>query len=173
MPRMFLSYAGIRVTDLERSLRFYTEILGLKEVRRGDNTKAGKGPYVLLRDPWSGQKLELNFYVPGSIYANPYVSGEALDHISFRVDNLDILLTELHRLGVKDAPGSPNHALPSGSRVAYVLDPDGNWVELYDHPGEQLTDPPQATEERDSPGANLEHSPASTGSGTGCSADRL
>jgi catechol 2,3-dioxygenase-like lactoylglutathione lyase family enzyme len=50
---MFLSYCGIRVTDLERALKFYTELFGLKEVVRGDRTKIGAGAYVLLRDPKS------------------------------------------------------------------------------------------------------------------------
>jgi catechol 2,3-dioxygenase-like lactoylglutathione lyase family enzyme len=87
MPRSFLSYVGLRVTDLDRSLSFYKEIFGLDEVARGDNTSAGKGPYVLLRDAFSGQKLELNYYVPGSKFDTPYEPGEGLDHISFRVEN--------------------------------------------------------------------------------------
>jgi len=59
---MYLSYFGIRVTNLDRSLKFYTELFGLKEVARGDNRKLGGGIYVLLRDEKSGQKLELNSY---------------------------------------------------------------------------------------------------------------
>ena len=43
-------YFGIRVTDLERSVKFYTYMLGLKEVRRGDMTKHNRGIWVLLKD---------------------------------------------------------------------------------------------------------------------------
>ena len=143
MPRTFLSYVGIRVTDLERSSNFYREVFGLKEVARGDNTSAGKGPYVLLRDEFSGQKLELNYYVPGSKFATPYLAGEGLDHISFRVDDLSRFAAVLASAGVHDAPGSPNHTLANGHRVAYVTDPDGNWIEIYEHPGETLADPPR------------------------------
>ena len=143
MPRTFLSYVGIRVTDLDRSLRFYREVFGLKEVARGDNTSAGKGPYVLLRDDFSGQKLELNYYVPGSKFATPYNPGEGLDHISFRVDDLSQFVASLRKAGVQDAPGSPNHVLPNGHRVAYVTDPDGNWIEIYEHPEERLVGPPE------------------------------
>ena len=142
MRKTFLSYTGIRVTDLERSLRFYRDLLGLEQVSQGDNTGAGKGPYVLLRDPFSGQKLELNYYVPNSKFATPYDPGEGLDHIAFRVEGLDDFLRELHREGVKDAPGTPNHTLPSGHRVAYVLDPDGNWIEIYEHPERAVEAPP-------------------------------
>jgi catechol 2,3-dioxygenase-like lactoylglutathione lyase family enzyme len=47
---MYLSCCGIRVTDLERSLKFYTELFGLKEVAIGDRSKHGAGAYVLLRE---------------------------------------------------------------------------------------------------------------------------
>ena len=56
---MYLSYFGIRVTNLARSLEFYTKLFGLEEVARGDNTKIGGGVFVLLKDPKSGSKLEL------------------------------------------------------------------------------------------------------------------
>jgi lactoylglutathione lyase len=142
MPWSFLSYVGIRVTDLDRSLSFYKEIFGLNEVTRGDNTSTGKGPYVLLRDAFSGQKLELNYYVPGSKFDTPYEPGEGLDHISFRVENVNEFVARLHQLGVEDAPGSPNHVLSNGQRIAYVRDPDGNWIELYDHPEQRPVNPP-------------------------------
>jgi lactoylglutathione lyase len=142
VPKRFLSYIGIRVTDLDRSLRFYRDLFGLEQVSRGDNTEEGKGPYVLMRDPFSGQKLELNYYTPTSKFASPYDPGEGLDHIAFRVEQLDDFLGELHRAGVIDAPGSPNHTLIGRTRVAFVLDPDGNWIEIYEHPEERVEKPP-------------------------------
>ncbi len=62
----YLSYVGIRVTNLEKSLKFYEGLFGLEEVTRGDNSKFGMGVFVLLRDRKSGQKLELNWYPKGS-----------------------------------------------------------------------------------------------------------
>jgi len=38
---MYVSDVGIRVTDLERSVKFYTEILGLKVLRESENTPSG------------------------------------------------------------------------------------------------------------------------------------
>jgi catechol 2,3-dioxygenase-like lactoylglutathione lyase family enzyme len=143
MPGPFLSYVGIRVTNLERSLRFYTEIFGLKEVARGDNTTSGKGPYILLRDDFSGQKLELNFYLPGTRFATPFEPGEGLDHISFRVEDVGGFVAALHRLGIEDAPGSPNHVTSNGNKIVYVKDPDGNWIEIYEHREEKLEGPPK------------------------------
>lgn len=143
MPEMFLSYFGIRVSDLDRSLHFYTELFGLREVDRGDNLARGRGTYVLLRDPWSGQKLELNWYPSGSEFASPYVPGEGLDHISFRVGDLPRLLEKLRAAGVRPAGPTADHELPGGVRVAYVQDPDGNWLELYGSPRPMPTAPPE------------------------------
>ena len=58
---MHLEYVGIRVTNLKRSLKFYTELLGLKEVGKGDFTKYEAGIWLKLKeDEKSGQHLELN-----------------------------------------------------------------------------------------------------------------
>jgi len=138
---MYLSYFGIRVTDLDRSVRFYTELLGLEEVARGDSSRAGGGRYVLLRDRNSGQKLELNWYSSGSPYATTYLAGEGLDHIAFRVNNLTETLKKLIAAGVETVEIPP--ALREGNsgtagasysvKLAYVKDPDGNWIEFYEH----------------------------------------
>jgi len=127
---MRLSYFGIRVTDLERSLRFYTGLLGLKEVRRGDATKVGAGIWVLLEDGPSGQQIELNWYPPGSEFAVPYVAGEGLDHIGFLVDDVRTTFKELVAKGA-----APTHVTPKETDgwTAYVKDPDGNWIEIYTH----------------------------------------
>jgi len=132
---MKLSYFGIRVTDLERSLKFYTGLLGLREVRRGEATKWGAGIWVLLQDGPSGQQLELNWYPPGSPYAVPYLPGEGLDHIAFLVDDVRKTYRELVARGA--APTAVTPAETDGW-TAYVTDPDGNWVEIYTHttPGE-------------------------------------
>ncbi|MGC2289257.1 MAG: VOC family protein [Thermoplasmata archaeon] len=128
----YLSYSGIRVTDLDRSLKFYTELFGLTEVARGDISSLGRGAFVLLQDPWSGQKLELNWYSPESRFAVPYLPGEGLDHIGFRVADLPRFMDNLRREGVERAGGSADFELPTGLRVAFVKDPDGNWIALFD-----------------------------------------
>ena len=127
---MKLSYFGIRVTDLERSLRFYTQLLGLKEVRRGDSRKYGAGIWVLLKDEPSGHELELNWYPPGSEYAVPYVPGEGLDHIGFLVDDVRKTYRDLVAKGAAPTPITPEE---TEGWTAYVTDPDGNWIEIYTH----------------------------------------
>lgn len=124
---MYLSYVGIRVTDLERSLEFYRELLGLEEVARGDNSKFGMGVFVLLRDRRSGMKLELNWYPKGSKYDSPFVAGEGLDHIAFCVPDVKKKFDEL----VGEGASPTGFGLGKGGTYCYVKDPDGNWIELY------------------------------------------
>ena len=132
---MYLSYVGIRVTNLERSLDFYTGLFHLEVVSRGDNGPRGGGTYALLKDEKSGHKLELNYYPETSPYAVPYVPGEGLDHIAFRVRDVEETLLLLVKRGVEriDIPASLAD-LEEGVRVAYVKDPDRNWIELYQNP---------------------------------------
>lgn len=138
---MYLSYFGIRVTDLRRSAEFYTRYLGL--VRADGNSELpgadpAKRSTLLLLDPVSRQRVELNYYPPGSPYAVPYVPGEGWDHLSFRVEDLPTFLAGLAAEGVRPIAmkhfDGPMLTTPE-YRVAYVGDPDGNEIELFDTPG--------------------------------------
>ena len=131
---MYLSYFGIRVMDLGRSLKFYTELFGLTEIARGDSTRFGGGAYVLLRDNRSGQRLELNWYPKGSRYDTPYSPGEGLDHIAFKVDDVKKTLQRLATKGVHVIEPDASYSSREGAWLSYVTDPDGNWIELYHHP---------------------------------------
>jgi catechol 2,3-dioxygenase-like lactoylglutathione lyase family enzyme len=94
---MHLSYVGIRVTDLPRSIDFYREHFGLRlpEGTVAPTTTPKEPAMLLLVDPESNQRLELNYYPPGSPYAVPYVPGEGWDHLAFRVDDLSQFLERL------------------------------------------------------------------------------
>lgn len=70
---MRLHCVGIWVTNLPRSVRFYTKVLGLRESVRGDVRKEGRGVWVGMQDPRSKVKLELNRYPPRSKFGPPIV----------------------------------------------------------------------------------------------------
>ncbi len=118
-------YTGIRVQDLERSVRFYTTVLGMKEVDRS-TIAAAEGIAVNLVTEDGGPILELNYYEKGSPFDAKYVVGEGLDHLAFAVANLDAALAEAKKAGhpLVQEIKAPN------SRWAYIEDPDGNWIEL-------------------------------------------
>ncbi len=133
---MRLEQAGIRVTDLRRSLRFYTKALGLRVVRRGDTRVWGGGLWVLLRDPRSRKEIELNWYPKGSIFHAPYRVGAALDHLDFTLGAVgrEVLEREYRRLlkhGAKATRWSPAR---TEGWSAHVLDPDGVWITVGRRP---------------------------------------
>lgn len=117
-------YFGIRVSNLEASLRFYTKAMGLKVVKQGTMPHGGK--WVHLRGPGSKQTLELNWYPEGSKFYTEYTRGEELDHLAFVVDDVEKAYRHLLSKGGTSAV-SPRQS--KGTEV-YVKDPDGIWIEL-------------------------------------------
>lgn len=122
---MFLDYAGLRVQELDRSIEFYTKGAELEELGRG--TMGHGGVWVLLWDRTSCQRLELNWYPAGSKFHTPYAAGEGLDHLGFRVADLEA--------AVKRFEGAGGHVVErvtegEGPGLVYLTDPDGNWIEL-------------------------------------------
>ena len=120
-------YTGIRVKDLDASIAFYTNVLGMKVLGR-DRFEATKGTVADLVSEEGGFVLELNHYEKGSPYATNYAVGEGLDHLAFKVEDLDKALAEAKKAGhpvVLD--------MKSGtSRWAYIEDPNGIWIELLE-----------------------------------------
>ena len=123
---MGITYLGIRVTDLARSLRFYTEGLGLRERGRGSMSHGGQ--FVGLEDPTSHFELELNVYPAGSPYAVPYAVGEGLDHLGVEVTDARATIERLRAMGARVAV----EPWLEGGRywIGFVEDPDGIWIEV-------------------------------------------
>ncbi len=117
-----LEYTGVRVRDLERSVRFYTEGLGLRRGPRG--RMAAGGLWQELTDPESGAVLELNYY-PGD---PPYREGDELDHLGFRVDELPAVVTRLEALGARVRIPA---FVDGDVQLVFLTDPDGIWIELW------------------------------------------
>lgn len=124
---MVLRYFGIRVTNLEQSLKFYVGLLGLKKLRQGKMSHGGE--WVLLEDPRSHQRLELNWYPPDSAFATEYVPGEGLDHIGFKVKNPALTVGNLIAKGAVSALAPTDKNGVKGNY--YLKDPDGNWSEFF------------------------------------------
>ena len=125
-----LVYTGIRVRDMDESLRFYTHVLGMEVVDKREPTPPTKGEVVTLRSPNGTQLLELNWYAEGSRFGPPYANGEDLDHMGFEVDDLDEALADLSSKGI-DVLIRPGEIGGSyGWREAFVKDPNGIWIEL-------------------------------------------
>ena len=120
------TYVGIRVTNVQKSIDFYTKLLGMKVTSRG-KIEQTKGETIGLQSEEGGFILELNYYEKDSPYNTPYSAGEGLDHLAFKVDNLDKALEEARKAGHRVIL----EMKANGGRWAYIEDPDGNWIELF------------------------------------------
>jgi lactoylglutathione lyase len=121
-----LTYVGLRVINLEDSIEFYTKVLGMSIVGRGKIAQ-NKSETVGLQSEKDGFLLELNYYGEDSPFNTKYVVGEGLDHIAFKVDDLDKCLKEAENAGHETVLRMES----DGSRWAYIEDPNGIWIELF------------------------------------------
>jgi len=132
-----MTYAGIRVKNIEDSLRFYTEILGMQVVEPLQPTPPTEGQVVTLRSAGSAQLLELNWYGAGSRFGTPYSNGEYLDHLAFECDDLAKAIEELEGRGVEVMVRPKEIGEEAGWNEAFVKDPNGIWIELLQARGKQ------------------------------------
>ena len=108
---------NLHVFDLERSIAFYGEALGLRESRRVE----GRGrTFVYLSDGHSGHELELTYVHDRTA---PYDLGENEVHLAFSVDNFAVahmLHEQMNCICFED----PEH------EIYFISDPDGYWTEI-------------------------------------------
>ena len=121
-----LIYTGIRVKDMEKSIEFYTKVLGMKVTGR-TKIESTKGETAGLVSEEGGHLLELNFYGKGSDYDTKYGVGEALDHLAFRVDDLPRALAQAEKAGYPVVLDMKTKT----SRWTYIKDPNGIYIELF------------------------------------------
>lgn len=123
---MRLLHTMLRVSDLNRSILFYTDVLGMKELRRKDYPD-GKFTlaFVGYQDESEGAVLELtyNWEIPG------YDLGTGYGHIAIEVeDAYDTCAQIKHKGGnVTREAGPMKHG---NTVIAFVEDPDGYKIEL-------------------------------------------
>jgi lactoylglutathione lyase len=121
-----LLHTMIRVKDLDRSVRFYTQVLGLRESRRKVLEKAD-ATLVFLVDAAGHHPIELTYNHDG----RDYELGDQFGHLAFGVPELDAARRELAGHGVEFSRG-PYRVSEGGSRIAFIRDPDGIEIELIE-----------------------------------------
>ena len=110
----------VRVTDLDASLKFYCDALGLKEVRRTENEK-GRFTLVFLAAPGDeSAQVELTY----NWDPEDYKIGRAFGHLAYQVDDIYAACERLQQQGVTiNRP-------PRDGRMAFVRSPDKISIEL-------------------------------------------
>jgi catechol 2,3-dioxygenase-like lactoylglutathione lyase family enzyme len=142
-------HAGIAVSDIDRSLAFYRDLLGFEQLSAWETDAdyvqelVGAPGATLnvrrLRLPGTEAELELVQYEG---VERVHVSGRPRDpgqgHIGLYVKGLDLILERARALGLRPISAGPvtsKKAGREGTRVAYLPDPDGHWVELLEENG--------------------------------------
>lgn len=141
-------HVGFTVSDIERSIEFYRDLLGLDLYRRQQGTaeylaKVTGFPGVrleiaLLKTPDGHGMLELLQYVSHPAPATDRETNRPGNgHVCFRVSDIEAACEELRQRGVRmisEVPVAITAGVHTGARAVYLRDPDGFTVELYQPP---------------------------------------
>ncbi len=123
---MRLLHTMLRVGDLERSLRFYTEVLGMKLLRRKDYPG---GSFTLAFVGYGDEKDTTVLELTHNWDTSSYEVGTGFGHLAIGVDDIHATCAAIADKGgrVVREPGPMKHG---STVIAFVEDPDGYKVEL-------------------------------------------
>ena len=117
-----LLHTRYRVHDLEKTVAFYRDVLGLTEVRRSESGRGSK--LVFLKAPQSEEEIEICEYNA----SGPVVVGPDLTHLAFAVTDLEAFAKHAAAKGYPLSDGP--HQTSSGSVIAFIDAPEGYEIEL-------------------------------------------
>ena len=118
-----LLHTRYRVRDLEKTVSFYKDVLGLKELRR--HTSGRGSQLVFLKAPEGDEEIEICKFDQ----SGPVAVGPDLTHLAFEVDDLEKFAREAAAKGypLSDGPHSTG-----SSKIAFIDAPEGYEVELVE-----------------------------------------
>ena len=145
----WMNHTGFVVSDMERSLEFYENLLGLKQERN----QILEGEFISELVGYPDARLHIVYLGTGDLrhsveliqYLNPVGTPAAMperhqvgaSHLGVIVDDLDAFYADLSGRGVNfvSPPAiRPGAVYPMASKGCYMQDPDGNWLELLERP---------------------------------------
>jgi lactoylglutathione lyase len=119
----------LNVSNMDKSIEFYREHLGLTFVSRRE-VKQNNAEIAFMKDE-SGGAIELTHWRD----KKTLTEGDNFDHIAFAVEQIESIVEELRAKGVTIAM-EPFSLQGSSSKIAFIKDPDGNWLELIQSNGD-------------------------------------
>jgi lactoylglutathione lyase len=125
-----LVHTMLRVRDIERSVDFYTRLLGMHIIERREHQKNQFTQVYLGYDASPGVALELVF---NWTREEPYAQSESFGHIAIEVCGMISLCNRLEAAGVA-MPRPPRAQRHHDNVVAFIEDPDGHRIELVQYP---------------------------------------
>jgi lactoylglutathione lyase len=121
-----LNHTRYRVSDLERTIKFYKEVLGLEELRRHKSPRGSE--LAFLKAPESEELIEICYFpASGPVQVQP-----DLTHLGFEIESLEEFGRHLASLGLKYSDGPTLR--PGGGGFAFIDAPEGYEVEVIEMP---------------------------------------
>ena len=119
-----LLHTRYRVDDLEKTAKFYREVLGLREISRHESARGST--LAFFEVPGSSEQIELCQFAK----SGPVKVQADLTHLAFEVEDLDAFAKQAAAKGypLSDGPS----ASPSGNRIAFIDGPEGYEFELIE-----------------------------------------
>jgi lactoylglutathione lyase len=121
-----LLHTRMRVSDMDQTIGFYRDVLGLEVLERKTSPRGSHLAFLAV--PNSQELIELCSFPP----SGPVTVQEDLVHLAFEVEDLDATMQELAKKGVTITDGPTRTS--SGSRFIFIDAPDGYEVELIERP---------------------------------------
>lgn len=124
-------HTSIRTSNMDRSIDFYTRLMGLKLVSRREIPQ-NNAEIAFLQDPeGKGAKLELTFYRKQNKFIQADYEDRLFDHLAFEVYDMKktISMMQNEKVTITDEPFRLG---PAGSLIAFIEDPDGTLIELIE-----------------------------------------
>ena len=128
---MIFTHTSIRTSNMDRSIDFYTRLLGFRLLGRQE-IRQNNAEIAFLQDPEGrGSKLELTFYRNQKKFIQPEYEDRLFDHIALEIPDMKQTVSMLRRekVTITDEPFRLGSA---GPLIAFIEDPDGTLIELIE-----------------------------------------
>lgn len=128
---VMFTHTSIRTSNMDRSIDFYTRLMGLKLLGRHEIPQ-NKAEIAFLQDPeGKGARLELTFYRNQKKFVQADYEDRLFDHIALEIENMERVISKLRseKVTITD---EPFRLSPGGALIAFIEDPDGTLIELIE-----------------------------------------
>jgi lactoylglutathione lyase len=120
-----IAHASITVKDMDESINFYCDTLGLKLASRREIPENKAEIAFVKGEEGDNLGLELTYWKE----KKDWTEGDQLDHIAFHVNDVQKEIERFRKKGVEIAK-EPYSLRGSTSKIAFIKDPNGIWLEL-------------------------------------------
>jgi len=125
------AHTSIRVSNMDRSIDFYTRNMGLKLLSRREIPQ-NNAEIAFLQDlEGKGAKLELTLFRNQKKFIQAEYEDRLFDHLAFDIKNMDETISKMRKEKVT-ITDEPFRLSATGSLIAFIEDPDGTLIELIE-----------------------------------------